>query len=125
MVAHYPWVLTTWRMGLAVAVMSYRNSLWFSFTGDAGTLRDVERIADFVAEDFGELRAAVATRPAKPAARAPERAIATRERTPVAAAPHGPQATDKPAASQNGRSDLAVDSADESTREEAQEGHHA
>jgi WS/DGAT/MGAT family acyltransferase len=68
MIAHYPWVLTTWRMGLSVAVMSYQKSLSFSFTGDAGALPDLERIAAFLAEDFRELHEAVAKSAAAPAA---------------------------------------------------------
>jgi hypothetical protein len=64
MVAHYPWVLVTWRMGLGVAVMSYMETLSFSFTGDAGVLRDLDRISDFLAEDFWALHAAVAKPPA-------------------------------------------------------------
>jgi len=59
MVAHYPWVLATWRMGLSVAVMSYRQSLYFSFTGDASVLADLNRIADFLREDFWQLHDAV------------------------------------------------------------------
>ena len=79
MVAHYPWVLVTWRMGLGVAVMSYMKNLWFSFTGDA-TLPDLDRIADFLAEDFWELhdavvkRSAVAKRATVPAVTSPEQA---------------------------------------------------
>lgn len=60
MAAHYPWVLTTWRMGLSVAVMSYMDNLSFSFTGDAGVLPDLERLAEFLADDFRELSAAIA-----------------------------------------------------------------
>jgi hypothetical protein len=56
MVAHYPWVLTTWRMGLSVAVMSYLRHLSFSFTGDAAVLPDIERLSEFVEADFRELR---------------------------------------------------------------------
>jgi hypothetical protein len=68
MVSHYPWVLLTWRMGLGVAVMSYRNDLSVSFTGDAGVLPDIGRLAEFLAEDFQELyRAAVPQRERVPA----------------------------------------------------------
>jgi len=66
MVAHYPWVLVTWRMGLGVAVMSYMQNLWFSFTGDAGVLSDIDRIADFLADEFRELHAAVVAKPPPP-----------------------------------------------------------
>jgi hypothetical protein len=59
MVAHYPWVLTTWRMGLSVAVMSYMDNLSFSFTGDAAVLPDIERLPEFLESDFRELYAAV------------------------------------------------------------------
>jgi WS/DGAT/MGAT family acyltransferase len=55
MVAHYPWVLTTWRMGLSVAVMSYMKNLSFSFTGDAAVLPDIERLSEFLEADFWEL----------------------------------------------------------------------
>jgi WS/DGAT/MGAT family acyltransferase len=60
MVSHYPWVLVTWRMGLGVAVMSYKKNLSVSFTGDAAVLPDIERIAEFLADDFRELHDAVA-----------------------------------------------------------------
>ena len=69
MVAHYPWVLVTWRMGLSAAVMSYMKDIWFSFTGDAGVLRDLDRIPEFLAEDFWTLYAAVAK--PRPAADSP------------------------------------------------------
>ena len=78
MVAHYPWVLVTWRMGLAVAVMSYMRSLYFSFTGDAGVLADLDRIADFLRDDFRQLYAAATKAPARrPSAKAAERARAS------------------------------------------------
>jgi hypothetical protein len=60
MVAHYPWVLTTWRMGLGVAVMTYMKDLWFSFTGDASVLPDMDRVAGFLADDFRALHSAIA-----------------------------------------------------------------
>jgi hypothetical protein len=60
MVAHYPWVLTTWRMGLSVAVMSYMENLSLSFTGDAAVLPDIERLAEFTEAAFLELCDAVA-----------------------------------------------------------------
>ena len=40
--------------------MSYMDNLSFSFTGDAGVLPDLERLAEFLADDFRELSAAVA-----------------------------------------------------------------
>ena len=78
MVAHYPWVLVTWRMGLSVAVMSYMGRLYFSFTGDASVLADLDRIADFLREDFWQLHdAVVKPRRRRPAPRAADRAPAT------------------------------------------------
>jgi WS/DGAT/MGAT family acyltransferase len=81
MIAHYPWVLATWRMGLSVAVMSYLHSIYFSFTGDAGVLPDLDRMAGFLRDDFWQLHSAATTarpRAAKPAKRsrasAPKRA---------------------------------------------------
>jgi hypothetical protein len=47
----------------------------------------VDRIAEFLAEDFGELLAATATKPAKPPARAPER-----EPSPLPVTPRPPAA---------------------------------
>jgi WS/DGAT/MGAT family acyltransferase len=90
MVAHYPWVLTTWRMGLGVAVMTYMKDVWFSFTGDAGVLSDVDRIADFLAEDFWELHATVAKRAV--ARRGALRAVASPARAEPAAAAHSRRA---------------------------------
>jgi WS/DGAT/MGAT family acyltransferase len=87
MVSHYPWVLVTWRMGLGVAVMSYMETLSFSFTGDAGVLRDLDRISDFLAEDFWALHAAVAMPPAaaRPvAAREAVRAVTSPDLTQLA-----------------------------------------
>jgi WS/DGAT/MGAT family acyltransferase len=71
MIAHYPWVLATWRMGLSVAVMSYLHSIYFSFTGDAGVLPDLDRMAGFLREDFWQLHddvTRVRRRPSPPAA---------------------------------------------------------
>jgi len=93
MVAHYPWVLASWRMGLSVAVMSYMRSLYFSFTGDAGVLADLDRVADFLREDFWQLHDAVTRRRRRPstiAAEKPARASAPR-RTRVRAASAPPR----------------------------------
>jgi WS/DGAT/MGAT family acyltransferase len=79
MVAHYPWVLTTWRMGLSVAVMSYLRNLSFSFTGDAAVLQDIDRLAEFLAADFRELRDAVGV-----VGKRPEAEIDSHEAEPLA-----------------------------------------
>jgi WS/DGAT/MGAT family acyltransferase len=121
MVAHYPWVLTTWRMGLGVAVMSYMGSLWFSFTGDASVLRDVERVAEFLAEDFRELHASAVKQNRVAKQVRPASATARQERAPVAAAPRGPQ----PASGQNGTGELRGDSRVGPTDAEAGEGQRA
>jgi diacylglycerol O-acyltransferase len=103
MIAHYPWVLATWRMGLSVAVMSYLHSIYFSFTGDAGVLPDLDRMAGFLREDFWQLHGAVTRarrRPSPPAAAKRSRASAPkRSRGRAASAvsqPDGRQA-DQPA----------------------------
>jgi hypothetical protein len=67
--------------------MSYMETLSFSFTGDAGVLRDLDRISEFLAEDFWALRAAVAKPPAaaRPvAAREAVRAVTSSDLTQLA-----------------------------------------
>jgi WS/DGAT/MGAT family acyltransferase len=121
MVAHYPWVLTTWRMGLGVAVMSYKGSVWFSFTGDASVLRDVDRIADFLADDFRELQAAT-TKPPELAEPAQVGAIASAEHAALARVRGGRPATGKPAASVNGNGVEALAQGAAPAGEQAEEG---
>jgi hypothetical protein len=86
MVAHYPWVLLTWRMGLSVGVMTYDDALSFSFVGDANVLSDLERLAEFVTVDgYRELQDAANARQRR------KRAQSVRPETaePAAAGPNG------------------------------------
>lgn len=69
MVDHYPWVPLGWRMGMSVAIMSYDQSLYFSFSIDERAPAGVEQIAADVADAFEELRAAAGV----PHQRAPAR----------------------------------------------------
>jgi len=69
MIDHYAWVPIGWRMGLGVAVMSYNEGLYFSFTADRSVLPDLDRLAGFLGESFSELRdaAGVSTVERRPA----------------------------------------------------------
>jgi WS/DGAT/MGAT family acyltransferase len=55
MIEHYPWVPLGWRMGLAVAVMSYDTSLWFGIVADEGVPGDLERLAAHLRDSFDEM----------------------------------------------------------------------
>lgn len=68
MVRHYPWVPIGWRMGLAVAIMSYDTGLYFSVTADRETPGDVTVIATGIRDAFDEIRQAVLPREPSPAA---------------------------------------------------------
>jgi WS/DGAT/MGAT family acyltransferase len=58
MIEHYPWVPIAWRMGMAVAVMSYDQSLSLSLTADREVMYDLDRLAGFIEESFAETHAA-------------------------------------------------------------------
>ncbi len=66
MTAHYPWVPLGWRMGLSVAVMSYDDGLYFSFSGDRYAPDDVESVASHLGMALRELREAAGVPPAIP-----------------------------------------------------------
>jgi WS/DGAT/MGAT family acyltransferase len=62
MTDHYPWVPVAWQMGLGVAVMSYDQSLAISLTADREVMYDLDRLAGFIGESFGEVHAATGKR---------------------------------------------------------------
>lgn len=66
MVAHYPWVLTTWRMGLSVAVMSYMQNLSFSFTATQRCCRTSSVCPSFSRPTSGSSTARLACRVPRP-----------------------------------------------------------
>jgi WS/DGAT/MGAT family acyltransferase len=62
MIDHYPWVPVAWQMGLAVAVMSYDQSLAVSLTADSEVMYDLERLGGYIDESFEEVHAAAKPR---------------------------------------------------------------
>jgi WS/DGAT/MGAT family acyltransferase len=94
MVEHYPWVPLGWRMGLAVALMSYDTAIWFGFTADQETPGDIDALARHLSDSFRELRDAAGVRAAAAATsdeppehlaleKAPRSVVATPEGAPV------------------------------------------
>jgi len=58
MLAGYPQVPTGWDLGVGCAVHSYNGKLFFGLIADSVAAPDVNRLRDFLAESFDELRSA-------------------------------------------------------------------
>ena len=63
LLAHYPMVPIAWEMGVGCAVTSYNQKLYFGLMADAGAAPDVERLGDFLAQAYVELRSAAGISP--------------------------------------------------------------
>ena len=61
--AHYPMVPIAWEMGVGFAITSYNQKLYFGLMADAGAAPDVERLGDFLAQAYVELRSAAGVAP--------------------------------------------------------------
>jgi diacylglycerol O-acyltransferase len=70
MVAAYPQVPTGWDLGVGCAVHSYDGKLFFGLIADTHAAPDVERLRDFLALSFRELRRSAAMKKARAGKRA-------------------------------------------------------
>jgi WS/DGAT/MGAT family acyltransferase len=61
--AHYPLVPIAWEMGVGCAVTSYNQKLYFGLMADAQAAPDVDRLGDFLAQAYVELRSAAGVTP--------------------------------------------------------------
>lgn len=76
MLACYPYVPIGGEMGMNCAVLTYNNTAFFGFTGDAKAIPDLDRLPKFLMESFAELRKAMSARPAKKRVKPKRRAVA-------------------------------------------------
>lgn len=70
MLAAYPQVPTGWDLGVGCAAHSYNGKLFFGFIADTNAAPDVDRVRDFLALSFQELRRSAALKKARGAKRA-------------------------------------------------------
>jgi WS/DGAT/MGAT family acyltransferase len=61
MLSAYPYVPIGSEMGINCAVLTYNDTAFFGFTGDAYAAPDVERLEDFLLQSFAELQAVTGT----------------------------------------------------------------
>ena len=61
--ANYPLVPIAWEMGVGCAVMSYNHQLYFGLMADAQAAPDVDRLGDFLAQAYVEMRSAAGVAP--------------------------------------------------------------
>ncbi len=61
--ANYPLVPIAWEMGVGCAVTSYNQKLYFGLMADAQAAPDVDRLGDFLAQAYVELRSAAGVTP--------------------------------------------------------------
>jgi len=61
--AHYPMVPIAWEMGVGFAITSYNQKLYFGLMADTAAAPDVERLGDFLAQAYVELRSAAGVSP--------------------------------------------------------------
>ncbi len=61
--ANYPLVPIAWEMGVGCAVTSYNHKLYFGLMADAQAAPDVDRLGDFLAQAYVELRSAAGVTP--------------------------------------------------------------
>ena len=52
-----------WEMGIGFAITSYNQKLYFGLMADAGAAPDVDRLGDFLAQAYVELRSAAGVAP--------------------------------------------------------------
>jgi hypothetical protein len=81
MLAAYPQVPTGWDLGVGCAVHSYDGKLFFGFIADTEAAPDADRLRDFLALSFQELRRSVALKKARNAGAA-KRATQARQEEP-------------------------------------------
>jgi len=74
MLTSYPQVPTGWDLGVGCAVQSYDGKLFFGFIADTVAAPDVDRLRDFVAQSFEELRHSAMQKKARGAKKAKEAA---------------------------------------------------
>lgn len=86
MLSWYPWVPIGGLMGVNCAILTYNDTAYFGFTGDAKAAPDLERLEKYVDQSFAELqRAARGTAPHK--TRTGPKAQVASTPTPVATIP--------------------------------------
>ena len=90
---HYPMVPIAWEMGVGCAVTSYNQKLYFGLMADAKAAPDVDRLGDFLAQAYVELRSAADVAPAEAPATVARKAAA-RPRKRSAPATEQPMAAD-------------------------------
>jgi diacylglycerol O-acyltransferase len=73
MIASYPYVPIGGEMGMNCAVLSYNETLFVGFTGDAKAIPDLDQLPVFFRESFAELKSSLNIRP--PKRRAPKQRL--------------------------------------------------